>query len=86
MCGRESPSERLRLHVVRADALAVQLDDRDQLAVARLQLRIAVDRDLLGLEPELLGEGRQLALRALAEMAPRRLVENDSRTMDKGPA
>jgi hypothetical protein len=32
---------------------AVDLDHRDQLAVARLELRIVVDSDLLELEPEL---------------------------------
>ena len=84
MCGREPPPERLRLHVVGAHALAVDLDDRDQLAVASLQLGIAIDRDPLGLEPELLPERRKLNLRTLAEMASRCLVENDRRLTDKG--
>jgi hypothetical protein len=86
LCGRKPPPERLRLDVIGADSLAVDLDDRDQLAVTSLQLRVAVDRDRLGLEPELLGERRQLTLRALAEMAPRPLVKDDSRSTDTGLA
>jgi hypothetical protein len=53
LCGRKLAPERLRLNVVRADALAVDLDDWDQLAVAGLELGIAVDLDLDELESEL---------------------------------
>jgi hypothetical protein len=53
LCGRKLAPERLRLNVVRADALAVDLDDWDQIAVARLELGIAVDLDLDELESEL---------------------------------
>jgi hypothetical protein len=77
LCCRESPAKRLRLHVVGTDALAVELDDRDQLAVARLQLRVAVDGDVPRLEPELLPEGCKLRLCALAKVAPSGLVEDN---------
>src|SRR5262249_3829499 len=79
LCGREPPPERLRLHVVGADALVVDLDHRDQLAVTRLQLWIAVDRDPLRLETELATQCLELSLGALAEMTPHRPVEHDPR-------
>ena len=89
MCGCKAAPERLRLDVIGADTLAVDLDYRDQLAVARLQIRIAVDFDPLGLEAELLPESRELRLCALAEVASRCLVENDPRLAgltDRAPA
>ena len=86
MCGGKPAPERLRLDVIGADALAVDLDDRNQLAVARLELGITVDLDPLGLEAELLAKSRELRLCALAEMASRCLVENDSRLTDRGLA
>jgi hypothetical protein len=57
--------------------LAVDLDDRDQLAVTRLELRIPVDRDLLELELELLAQPGERRSSPLAEMAVRRVVEPD---------
>src|SRR5207248_1204024 len=54
LCSADPSAERVLVHVVHEDALAVDLDDGDQLAVARLQLGRAVDRDLLQLELELL--------------------------------
>ena len=60
----------------RRTPLAVDLDDREQLAVTRLELLVAVDVDLLELEA-----GSACAStnrpRALAEVAARRPVEND---------
>ena len=66
------------MHVVGERALAVDLDDGDQLAVARLQLGVAVDRDLLELEPELALKLSDRRPRALAEVAVARVVEDDS--------
>jgi len=87
LCGREPSPERLGLHVVGADALPVDLDDRDQLAVARLELRIAVDRDPLELEPKLGAQRLELRLSPLAKVASRSLVENNPRrTTDRDPA
>jgi hypothetical protein len=45
--------ESVRLDVVDEGPLAVDLDDRKPLAVASLELRVAVDPDLLQLEREL---------------------------------
>jgi hypothetical protein len=77
LCVRQLPPEGLGLDVVRADALAVELDDRDQLPVAALELWVAVDRHLLELEPELLLQRAQLRVGPLAEMTAVGLVEDD---------
>jgi hypothetical protein len=62
-------AERRRVHEPRERTLAVDLDDRDQLAIARLERRIAVDGNDLELErhvaPDLLGDFE----RGLAEVA-----------------
>ena len=79
LCGLEPLPKRLRLDVIDAGALALDLDDRDQFPVSGLELRVAVDLDLLELEPELGAKFLQLLLGPLAEMAAGRLVENDSR-------
>jgi hypothetical protein len=79
LCGRELAPERLGLHVVGADPVAVDLDDRDQLAVTRLELGVTLDGDLDELESELLLELGERALSPLAEVAPFGLVEDDPR-------
>jgi hypothetical protein len=79
LCGRQPAPERLRLDVIGTDALAVDLDHRDQLAVPGLELRIARDLDPIELEAELLAQRRELRLGALAQMAVGRPVERDSR-------
>ena len=71
MC--EPPAKRCRIDEVDEFLLAVDLDDRDQLAEARLQLGVPVDRDLLELEPELvpsLDERRSRALTEVAALSP----------------
>jgi hypothetical protein len=70
-------AQRLRLDVVRADPLAVELHDREPLAKARLQLRVAGDVDLA--ELELLFDPHRLELCPcpLAEMAAVGVVEDD---------
>ena len=78
MCGREPAPESLLVDVIREDLLAVDLDDRDQLAVARLELRVAVDRDLLELELELVAEGPHLRERPLAEVAALGVVDDNA--------
>src|SRR6266566_9781887 len=77
LCGRKSAAERLRLDVVGTDSLAVDLDDRDQFPVARLELRVALDRDLHMLELELVAERGELCRGPPAEVTALRLVEND---------
>jgi hypothetical protein len=73
----EPAAQGIRRHEVDKCLLPVDLDDRDQLAVARLQLGVAVDRDLLQLEAELLAQRRDGLPRALAEVATLRLVQAD---------
>ena len=79
LCRRQLAPKRLRLDVVGADPLAVDLDDGDQLAVPRLERGIAVDPDLLELEAEFVPEPCELRPGALAEVAAVRLVEDDAR-------
>jgi hypothetical protein len=67
------------VYVVGEDALAVDLDDGDQLAIAGLERRVAVDRHLFELEPELVPQGTHLAERPLAEVAALRRVDGDPR-------
>ena len=81
LCSRELAPKRLRLDVVSADAHAVDLDDGDQLAVVRLQLGVAVDRNLNQLEPELVPKLIELGLRPLAEVAALGLEEDDPRRL-----
>jgi hypothetical protein len=85
LCDCQLAPKRLRLHVVRADPLAVDLDHRDQLTVARLELSVAVDRNLDELEAKLLAQPSKLGLGPLAQMTPLRLVESDARPTDKAP-
>ena len=65
------------MHVVDEAPLAADLDDGDPLAVLRLELRDAVDRDLAQLEAELVARGVDNAAGRLTEMAARRGVERD---------
>jgi hypothetical protein len=67
----------IRWHEVDECLLAVDLDDREQLAVPSLELGVAVDQDLLELEAELVPERRNGLARTLAEVAPARAVEPD---------
>ena len=71
----EPPAESIGRHEVDERLLPVDLDDREQLAVAGLELRVAVDQDLLQLEAELVPERRDGLARTLAEVAPLRAVE-----------
>jgi hypothetical protein len=69
------------LHEEREGPLAVDLDDGDRGTVGRLQLGDAADVDALEVAGAHLLDDLE---RALAEVAPLRAVENDSR--DRGPA
>jgi len=64
------------IHVIDESALAVDLHDREPLAVARLQLGIAVDFDLLQFERHLLANQRQDLPCALAKVASLCVVED----------
>jgi hypothetical protein len=70
----EPPAESIGRHEVHERTLAVDLDDREQLAVAGLELRVAVDQDLLELEAELVSELGDSLASALAKVAPLRAV------------
>ena len=78
MCGRQPSPEGGLVDVVGEHLLAVDLDDRDQLAIRRLELRIAVDRDLAELEPQLVSPAAHLGERPLAEMAPGGVKDRNS--------
>jgi hypothetical protein len=58
---------------------SVDLNHRDPLPVRGLELRVAVDRDLLQLEAELVTRGRDDTPRRRAEVAARGGVEDDLR-------
>jgi hypothetical protein len=78
LCGLEPAAEGGLVHVVGEGPLAVDLDHGDQLAVGGLELRVAVDRQLLELELELLTESPHLCQRTLAEVAIGRVVDRYS--------
>jgi hypothetical protein len=86
LCRCQLAPEGLRLNVVSADPLAVDLDDRDQFAVTLLELRVAVDGDLSELETELVAELGELCLGPLAEVAARSLVKDNPRVTGRGHA
>jgi hypothetical protein len=65
--------------VVRERALAVDLDHRQPLAVARFELRVAGNVDLRELEARVRGDGDERLPRPLAEVATGRVVEDDLR-------
>ena len=73
MC--ELAPQRIGRNEVDERPLAVDLDDRNQLSIARLQLGIPVDRHLLELELELVAGSQDGLASALAEMTPSRPVE-----------
>ena len=65
------------MHVVDEPPFSVDLDDGNPLAVLRLELGHAVDRDLGQVEAEFVAGRVHDAAGCLAEMAARRGVEND---------
>ena len=75
MC--ELPAQGVRRHEVDERLHAVDLHHWNQLAIPRLELGIAVDRNLLELEPELVAQGGDGLSRALAEVAPSGAVKPD---------
>jgi hypothetical protein len=70
-------AERIGLDEERERPLAVDLNDREPLAVAGLELRVAADIDLLQVEPEVVPNGTHDTLRGGAEVAPLGVVEDD---------
>jgi hypothetical protein len=82
LCGELTP-EAVGLDVVDEGPNTVDLDDRQPLAIARLELCVAGDVHLLELEAQLLAQRRQLRPRALAEVASLRVIEDDPRVRDR---
>jgi hypothetical protein len=78
LCGYRAPQP-VRRHVVDERPPAVDLDHGEQLTVARLELRIAADVDLLQLEVELGLRPRDDLAGALAEVAACGVKEADVR-------
>jgi hypothetical protein len=75
----ELAPEGVRVDEVDERTLAADLDDRQPLPVALLELRHAGDVDLLELEPELLPERRQRGPCPVAEVAAGRAEQADLR-------
>jgi hypothetical protein len=73
----ELAAEGRLVEVVDEGALAADLDDREPLAVARLELGVARDVDLLEGERQLLAERGELAASPLAERAALGVEERD---------
>ncbi len=76
MCGERAPDS-LGPDVEDGDPPALQLDHRDQLAVAPLELRVAADVDGAKLEAELRPQLLERVERPLAEVAPLRVVDDE---------
>jgi hypothetical protein len=77
LCNRTA--KRVRVDVVDETPPSVDLDHGDPLAVLRLELVVAVDRDLPQLEAELIARRADDAPRRRAKMAARGGVEDDLR-------
>jgi hypothetical protein len=76
--GTEPAPERLGVHEVRERELAIDLDGRQELPVARLELGPAADVDELEVDPELLADLLDDFERPGAEAAVRRVVDRDA--------
>ena len=72
-------TERVGLDVVHEDPHAVDLHDRQPLAIARLELGVSADVDFFELEPQLLAQRRHLSPRTVAEVTALRVEEPDER-------
>jgi hypothetical protein len=78
LCGQRT-TESFRRDVVDERSPPVDLDDGQHLAVARLELGIAADVDLLEVEAELRLRADDNLARALAQVAAGGVVETDAR-------
>src|SRR5436190_20280290 len=76
LCAQATP-ERAGIHEVDERPLAVDLEHRDPLPIARFELGVAVDRHRLQRNAELLADLPRHAQRALAEMASGGVVDGD---------
>jgi hypothetical protein len=76
---RHTVAERVGVDEVRERELTVDLDRREQLAVARFERRVARDVDRLELEPELVMKRRDDLERSRAQAAIVRVIQRDTR-------
>jgi hypothetical protein len=65
------------IHVIDESALAVDLHDREPLAIPRLEPRIPADVNVIELEVDLLADLFENLARAFAEMAALRVIQDD---------
>ena len=72
------------MDVVHERLRPVHLDDRDPLAIPRLELRIARDVHLVEVERRARPDALELAARGFAEVAAARRVQPDLRAGDYG--
>jgi hypothetical protein len=79
LCAGQATPQRRLVHEVDERALPVDLDHRQPLAVTRLELGVTGDVDLGELEVRICRDGDERLARALAEVAARRVVEDDLR-------
>ncbi len=75
---RELATQGDPVDVVHERPLPVDLDDRQPLAIPRLELWIAADVNLGEVESELVSSAANRRERPLAEMAPLRVVDDDA--------
>ena len=76
MCRYFAP-KRISIDVIDESALAVDLDDRQPLAILRLEPRIPADVDLVELEVGLFADLFENHARAFAEVAALRVIQDD---------
>jgi hypothetical protein len=76
LCGYFA-TKSIGIHVIDESALAVDLHDRQPLAILRLELRISADVDLVELEVGLFSDLFENRARAFAEVAGLRVIQDD---------
>jgi hypothetical protein len=75
---RQAPAQRALVHEIRERELTVDLDGRQELAVATLELGLAADVDEVELEPELGVQRADDLERPRAEAAVGSVVDGDA--------
>jgi hypothetical protein len=76
LCGYFA-TKSIGIDVIDESALAVDLHDRQPLAILRLELRISADVDLVELEVGLFSDLFENRARAFAEVAGLRVIQDD---------
>jgi hypothetical protein len=76
LCGYFAPKG-IWIHVIDESALAVDLHDREPLAILRLEPGIPADVNFIEFEVDLLADLFENRARAFAEVAALRVIEDD---------